>query len=84
MISPQRERQLRELENKLKITFLNKALLNQALTHSSFAHQMKKKEILDNERLEFLGDAILKLVISEHLYNRFPKKEEGDLTTGAN
>lgn len=80
MIPPHREKELHELEKKLAITFLNKILLNQALTHSSYAHQMRKKGVLDNERLEFLGDAILKLVISEYLYNKYPTKSEGDLT----
>ncbi|MCX5726018.1 MAG: ribonuclease III [Candidatus Saganbacteria bacterium] len=80
MISPHREKELLELEKKIGITFLNKALLNQSLTHSSYAHQQRKKEVLDNERLEFLGDAILKLVASEYLYNKYPEKAEGDLT----
>ncbi|NQT30347.1 MAG: ribonuclease III [Candidatus Saganbacteria bacterium] len=76
-ISPQREKQLRELEGKLKTSFANKRLLNQSLTHSSYGHENK---IPDNERLEFLGDAILKLVISEFLYHKFPERAEGDLT----
>jgi len=76
-MSMEREKELQELEKKLGISFLNKALLNQCLTHSSFAHEAG---IPDNERLEFLGDAILKLVTSEHLYNKFPTKPEGDLT----
>jgi len=76
-MSMEREKQLQELEKKLGISFFNKALLNQCLTHSSFAHELS---IPDNERLEFLGDAILKLVISEYLYNKFPTRPEGDLT----
>lgn len=76
-ISPQREKELSELEKKLGTFFLNKNLLNQSLTHSSFGHE---KKISDNERLEFLGDAILKLVISEYLYHKFPERAEGDLT----
>ena len=83
MISPHRGKQLKELESKLGIGFLNQNLLNQALTHASYAYEIKKKEkkvIADNERLEFLGDAILKLVTSEHLLNKFPTYQEGDLT----
>ncbi len=76
-ISPHREKELHELEKKLGTTFLNKALLNQALTHSSYGHE---KKIADNERLEFLGDAILKLAVSEYLYLKFPERAEGDLT----
>ncbi len=80
MISKEREKELRELERKLGITFLNKALLNQALTHSSYAHEVKQKGVFDNERLEFLGDAVLKIVVSEYIFNKFPGRSEGDLT----
>lgn len=80
MITKERERELADIERKLGISFLNKALLNQALTHSSYAHEMRQKGVYDNERLEFLGDAVLKLVISEYLYNRFPGYAEGELT----
>ncbi|MDD5382278.1 MAG: ribonuclease III [Candidatus Margulisbacteria bacterium] len=76
-LSPEREKELQELESKIKTSFLNKILLNQALTHSSYGNEFK---VPDNERLEFLGDAVLKLVISEHIYNKFPEKAEGDLT----
>lgn len=76
-ISPEREKELHELEKKLGVSFLNKNLLNQSLTHSSFGHE---NNIPDNERLEFLGDAVLKLVITEYLYNKFPGHAEGELT----
>ena len=76
-ISPEREKELHEIEKKLGTSFLNKGILNQALTHSSYGHEAK---IPDNERLEFLGDAILKLVVSEYLYHKFPERAEGDLT----
>jgi len=79
MLTPRREKQLQELEEKIGITFLNKSLLNQSLTHSSYAHESRNKS-MDNERLEFLGDAVIKLVISEYLYNKFPTYQEGDLT----
>ncbi len=79
MLTSKREKQLEELETKLGIQFLNKSLLSQSLTHSSYAHESKEK-VYDNERLEFLGDAVIKLVISEYLYNKFPNRAEGDLT----
>ncbi len=80
MLSSQRQKQLKDIEKKLGIFFVNKSLLNQALTHSSYAHEMRKKGVFDNERLEFLGDAVLKLVASEFLFNKYPEKSEGDLT----
>ncbi|MFC1540711.1 ribonuclease III, partial [Candidatus Margulisiibacteriota bacterium] len=70
-------KELHECEKKLGTSFLNKVLLNQSLTHSSYGHEQK---IPDNERLEFLGDAILKLVVSEYVYHKFPERAEGDLT----
>lgn len=76
-MSMQREKDLAELEKKLGLSFLNKHLLNQSLTHSSFAHEAG---IPDNERLEFLGDAVIKLVISEYIFHKFPTRPEGDLT----
>ena len=79
MLTPRREKQLQELEGKIGITFLNKSLLNQSLTHSSYAHESSNKA-LDNERLELLGDAVIKLITSEYLYNKFPTYQEGDLT----
>src|SRR3989338_8832593 len=75
--SPEREKELGELENKIGVPFLNKGLLNQSLTHSSYGHE---KNLPDNERLEFLGDAVLKLIVTEYLYNKFPGYPEGDLT----
>lgn len=76
-LGPDREKKLQELEAKLGVSFLNKSLLNQALTHSSYGHE---KSASDNERLEFLGDAVLKLAITEYIYNKFPGHPEGELT----
>ncbi|MBN2058155.1 MAG: ribonuclease III [Candidatus Saganbacteria bacterium] len=76
-LDAKRVAELQEFEKKLGTSFLNLALLNHSLTHSSFGHEYK---VPDNERLEFLGDAILKLVISEYLYHKFPDRAEGDLT----
>lgn len=67
-----------ELEKTLKITFKNKKLLEAALTHSSFANQYKNVEF--NERLEFLGDSVLQLCITEYLFNNYKEKTEGELT----
>ena len=69
---------LEDLEKELGLNFNNKDLLRTAITHSSYANQKKKVEF--NERLEFLGDSVLQLVISEYLYTRFNEKPEGYLT----
>lgn len=69
---------LDELEKILNIFFSNKKLLNTAITHSSYAKEIKNNEY--NERLEFLGDSVLQISISEYLFKTFPKMSEGDLT----
>ena len=74
------EKSLAKLEKKLNINFHDKKLLSLALTHSSYAKKILKKKNADNERLEYLGDAILKLIVSMHLYKRFPNYNEGQLT----
>ena len=71
---------LAEFEQKLGYTFKNKQLLQNALTHSSYANEHRKEGMGSNERLEFLGDAILGLVVAEHLYREHPDKPEGELT----
>jgi ribonuclease III len=73
------EHRLKNLEVKLGLFFENPNLLEQALTHSSYAFE-QNRPLTDNERLEFFGDAVLKLAISEHLYKRFPNLQEGELT----
>ena len=67
-------------EERLGYTFKNKALLANALTHSSYANEHRREGKTSNERLEFLGDAILGLVVAEHLYAEHPDKPEGELT----
>lgn len=69
-----------EFENEINYIFKNKSLLKQALTHSSYAHEEKMNYLKNNERLEFLGDAVLELTISHYLYENFPDMSEGDLT----
>ena len=69
------------LEEKLGIIFSNKDLLTQALTHRSYLNENPDFPLGHNERLEFLGDAVLELIVTEELYKRFPDKPEGDLTS---
>lgn len=71
---------LTKLEQRLGYTFRNKALLENALTHSSYANENRERHLPDNERLEFLGDSILGFVVAEYLYRNFPDKPEGELT----
>lgn len=68
------------LERKIGYKFQNPDLLLHALTHSSYANEMKMSKESNNERLEFLGDAVLELVTSEYVYNRYKDLTEGDLT----
>lgn len=71
---------LSDFEEKLGYTFRDKELLKNALTHSSYANEHRREGKISNERLEFLGDAILGLVVAEHLYRTHPDKPEGELT----
>ena len=75
-----KERQLRELQETIGYEFKDRALLKQALTHSSYANEHKMDHSHCNERLEFLGDAVLELVTSEFLYQKYPALPEGELT----
>lgn len=70
---------MQKLEANLKYTFKNKNLLKNALTHSSYANE-KKGEFQSNERLEFLGDSVLSIIVAEHLFNNYPQLPEGRLT----
>ena len=72
--------ELQQLETSIRYCFKDKQLLQQALTHSSYANEQRLGRIACNERLEFLGDAVLELVSSEHFYKAFPKMPEGELT----
>ena len=71
---------LEELEKKIGYTFQDKSKLKLAMTHSSYANEKKGGKQENNERLEFLGDAVLELVSSQFLFKKYPKKPEGDLT----
>ena len=69
---------LKDFQKTFQIDFKNIDLLNTALTHCSYTKA--GQDVADNERLEFLGDAVLKLVMSEYLFERFPEQDEGFLT----
>lgn len=73
---------LTRLERTIQYTFQNRSLLQEALTHSSYANEWKsrKKDVRCNERLEFLGDAVLAAVVSEYLFVSYPDLPEGELT----
>lgn len=73
-------KKLSDLQEVIGYQFKQEGLLRQALTHSSFANEKHMKKHSDNERLEFLGDAVLEIVSSEFLYKNYPNKSEGDLT----
>ncbi|TFJ94634.1 ribonuclease III [Lentibacillus salicampi] len=69
-----------QLEKQLDITFHDHDLLKQAFTHSSYVNEHRDKQFSDNERLEFLGDAVLELGVSQYLYKQKERLAEGDLT----
>lgn len=75
-----KESDYQELEKKIGYTFQNRALLKQAVTHSSFANEQKINRQKHYERLEFLGDAVLELVSSDFLFQTHPEMPEGQLT----
>ncbi|MDS1029915.1 ribonuclease III [Bacillota bacterium LX-D] len=75
-----RETALRLLLDKFEIKLSNIATLNVALTHPTYVFENKALRLEHNQRLEFLGDAVLGLVVGEYLYQHFPKKPEGELT----
>jgi len=69
-----------KLEEKLNLKFKNKDLLIQAFCHRSYLNENPDFYLNHNERLEFLGDAILELIVTEYLYQKYPEKSEGELT----
>ena len=71
---------IKDLENAIGYRFRNITLLQNALTHSSYANERWHDSLMSNERLEFLGDSILGMVVAEHLYRNFPDRPEGELT----
>jgi ribonuclease-3 len=71
---------IKDLENAIGYRFKNISLLQNALSHSSYANERWHDSLKSNERLEFLGDSILGMVTAEYLYRNFPDRPEGDLT----
>ena len=71
---------IKDLEEAIGYRFHNISLLQNALTHSSFANERWHNSLLSNERLEFLGDSILGMLVAEYLYRTFPDRPEGELT----
>ncbi|MDI6734594.1 MAG: ribonuclease III [bacterium] len=78
-----RIQQLNEMQSALSLEFKNIDLLNQSLTHTSYAYELSSDRnnggILQNERMEFLGDVVLGLIVSEYIYQKYPDYMEGDL-----
>ena len=71
---------IKDLENAIGYRFRNITLLQNALTHSSYANEYWHDSLKSNERLEFLGDSVLGMVVAEYLYKTFPNRLEGELT----
>lgn len=73
--------ELEKLENILGFEFKNKELLKEALTHRSYVNEHPRWPVPNNERLEYLGDAVLELVVTEYLYAKYPDFQEGKMTS---
>ena len=71
---------IKDLETAIGYRFQNIQLLQNALTHSSYANERWHNSLLSNERLEFLGDSVLGMLVAEYLYHNFPNRPEGELT----
>lgn len=72
---------IEDFEKKININFSNRDLIEKAFIHRSYINESEKKNLEHNERIEFLGDAVLELSATEFLYKRFPKKKEGEMTS---
>jgi len=79
-LSEQEIQNFNSLQQQLKVQFDNTQLLIQAFTHSSYVNEHRKKPYEDNERLEYLGDAVLELTVSQYLFQKYPTMSEGELT----
>jgi ribonuclease III len=71
----------KKLEAKIGVKFKSEALVTKGFTHKSYVNEHKSEKIEDNERLEFLGDAVLELVATKHLFEKYPTQSEGDMTS---
>ncbi|AZO95341.1 ribonuclease III [Halocella sp. SP3-1] len=79
MVSLYNEDIISDLEKKIKMSFNDKLLLQRAITHKSFSNENSHLDLRDNERLEFLGDSVLSIVISTFIFDNFPDYPEGEL-----
>lgn len=68
-------------ENKIGVTFRDKGVLREAFTHRSYINETREKGLAHNERLEFLGDAVVELAVTDFLYKKYPQANEGELTS---
>jgi ribonuclease-3 len=75
-----KENQFKDFQENIGILFEDERLLKQAFTHSSYVNEHRRKPSEDNERLEFLGDAVLELTVSQFLFKKYPLMSEGELT----
>src|SRR3990167_6412073 len=80
MLTEDRVKELEVLQNKFKFKFHDINLLNQSLTHKSYVNENINENLQDNERLEFLGDSVLSLIVSDYSIKRFINYSEGELT----
>lgn len=74
-------KEVKEFEKKIGLEFKDKNLIELAFTHRSYVNENRDKVKEHNERIEFLGDAVLELVVTEMLYDKFPEMKEGEMTT---
>ncbi len=72
---------MKDIEKKLSYNFKDPSLLKLAFTHRSYCNEHLELELVHNERLEFLGDSVLGLIVADHLYSSYPEKDEGELST---
>ncbi len=79
-IGSKRKKELQKLQKTIGYLFNNESLLNQSLVHRSYANEQSTLEVYDNERLEFLGDSILGMIVSNFLFNEYRKLSEGELS----
>ena len=80
LLTPERINELNEFQKKYNLDFSNLELLNQAFIHTSYVNENKIDVSFSYERLEFLGDAVLKLAVSDFYYEYFPDYQEGKMT----
>lgn len=79
-IGSNRKKKLQKIQREIGYLFNNEKILNQALVHRSYANEFKRDKVYDNGRLEFLGDSVLGLVVSNYLFNEYRELTEGELS----